>query len=510
MHSPRLFSPEVSADLDTIASATATCATVVDAAALTVLAGVIGQRVSVYGAGGAPTPLSLLTAVLVPPVAEALSLATQLTAPLEAAEQELVESFGSTPQESARLRLKYAEQEIDMMNRIDPQVDKVTELKQRLREAELVAGTRILFHDPEFMALEACLERAHHRALLTCFSSDHLVDELGSHREVLAQFLRWGANSQLSLKNAPDTGYAITTLAVLRGSAFQILPSLRTRGNQVVPFMAIDGPAEFGAQAFAPRPELRAWPALVRGFLHERLHGKLRVLGLPPDTHVHVNALLNEVVEPAAAGNPGIAPFLAPATTVLLRTAALVALTENMGATAVSASALSAAYAFTRPWVESHARLLAVQVPPASGIKKPVVVRPPDFGVDRALLIDHLHRRTGERWRNIKMNLPKGRASGYWEHVLTVLKVNAIVRIGPKHVVTLNPPPPGCTPAEFYGTLPVFTAESDEANLWVPTNDEATNSLRPSSGPAAPDELTGPVDLSIDAFDRQFSEDYMR
>ena len=280
MHSPRLFSPEVSADLDTIAAATATCATVVDAAALTVLAGVIGQRVSVFGAGGTPTPLSLLTAVLVPPVAEALSLATQLTAPLEAAEQELVDSFGSTPLETARLRLKYAEQEIEMMNRIDPQLDAVTDLKQRLREAELVAGTRILFHDPEFMALEACLERAHDRALLTCFTSDHLVDELGSHRDVLAQFLRWGENSQLSLKTAPDAGYAITTLVVLRRAAFQILPSLRTRENEVVPFMAITGPAEFGAQAFAPpagTPGMAGAVARIPARTHPRETPRARV-----------------------------------------------------------------------------------------------------------------------------------------------------------------------------------------------------------------------------------------
>ncbi len=486
----RLFSAEVSADLDAIGAATATSPAVVDAAALTVLAGVIGQRVSVCGAGGEPTPLSLLTAVLVPPVAESMSLAAQLTEPLEAAQQEIIDSFGDSPQETARLRLKYAQDEMAMIDRIDPRPEKVTELKQRLREAELVAGTRILFHDPGLQGIEAYLERAHDRALLTCFTNDHLLEELSSHRDVLTQFLRWGANARLSLKKAPDAGYAITTLAVMHRSAFQVLPSLRTGLNEVLPFLAIDGAAQFGAQSFAQRPTLRAWPTLLRQFLHERIHGKLRVLTLPADTHVHVNVLLNEVVEPLAAGNPGIAPFLPTATTVLLRTAAIVALTENVEATAVSEAALSAAYAFNRHWVQVHGDILAALFPPPPRPRRPVIVRPPDIGVDRRLLIDHLHRRTGDRWRNIKMRLPRGRANRHWERLLTELKANGIVRIHPKKVVELNPPPVGVTAEDFYGTLVVYPGETDANKLWVPTEQQHNSKSSYQSVPDAPDMLT--------------------
>ena len=102
MNTPRLFSPGVTADLDTIGAAIAISSAVMDAAALTVLAGVIGQRVFVSGANGKLTPLSLLTAVLVPPVAESRSLVQLLTAPLEAAQQATFESSADTPEAHGR------------------------------------------------------------------------------------------------------------------------------------------------------------------------------------------------------------------------------------------------------------------------------------------------------------------------------------------------------------------------------------------------------------------------
>ena len=490
---PRLFSPRVSADLDAIGAGTATSSAVVDAAALTVLAGTIGQRVFVCGANGEPTPLSLFTAVLVPPVAESSSLALQLTAPLEAAQQEIIDSFGTTPEEAARLRLEYAEQEMEAINSIDPQPQKVTALKQRLREAELVVGSRILFHDPGLQGITAYLERAHHQALLTCFSSDHLLHELSSHRGVLAQFLHMGTEARLTLKTAPTVGYSITTLAVMHRHTLVVLPSLRTGLNEVMPFLAIDGPAQFGPQTFVERPVLEEWPALLRRFLHERVHGETRLLTLPADTYVHVNAMLNEVVEPLAAANPGIASFLAPATTVLLRTAALVTLAEDVGATVVSGSALAAATGFCRHWVQVHGDLLSALYPRPPKPRRPLIVRPPDLAVDRRHLIDHLQRRTCDRWRNSRMNLPK-RGSGLWEHLLVELKTNAIVRIHPKHVVELNPPPPGNEAEEFYAMLSVYPGETEARNLWVPSIQQRPRGPSASNRPDATDVLTGAVD----------------
>ncbi len=457
---PRLFSPAVSADLDYIAAITGVAPSSVDVAALTVLAGVIGQRVAIPAQGGYLQPVSLLTAVTVPPLAECARLSRLLTGEIIARADEVRNRWhgANIPAKLDELKRKEEMLQGDGGSEAEEQ-----NLRTEIAEAKFVAQSAVLEHDPGIMGVSTTLERAHDRALLVCYSSNYLLGEFKEGREILGQFLQQGVHGQLSLKKNPADGFVISALSIVQQNAVPMFMQWHGENHDVIPFMLVDERAEFGAQFFEQSQITGAWPALAATFFRERVLGDHRTLALPPDTYRVINGLVSGSVEPLIVGNPALAPFFSTAASVLLRTAAIVSLADDIQTKSVSTSALMTAAGFCHHWFGSHARALAKHLPKPSPRRRSVIVHA-DLATDRNILIDHIRRRGGMSWRNIRMALPRARSARYWEQMLSVMKQSGRVSIGPKRTVQLNAPPAGVDSETYYSL--VRDVEPRLGDLW--------------------------------------------
>lgn len=115
-------------------------------------------------------------------------------------------------------------------------------------------------HEAGLTAIPTTVERAHDKALLVCYSSNHLLGEFSHGREMLGQFLKLGVHGQLALKKSPDKEHVLTSLAIVQRNTVPLFLNFRTNEHEAVPFLLIDEPAKFGPGMFAPMPpDTGAW-----------------------------------------------------------------------------------------------------------------------------------------------------------------------------------------------------------------------------------------------------------
>jgi hypothetical protein len=436
-----LFSGVLHDEMLALAETTGVGVPTVEAAALTLLSGLIGQRVLLPSTDGA-IPLSLLTVAVLPPVKESMALIGKLAGTVNTAWRDAQGDFYDGRDAAEHFIKQYAVM-LDAYKKLGDPV-KLAEHVAKLAQAKLALADKLVIGDGE--KSPSLFANAHDRTVTWAVTGHGLFNAEGETREQLTALMGSGFSNRRGEDRGKGEGRTLAALVGITRPSVSYVAAFKS-----VPFLVMESPSQ-GITKLGPYPALTAWRNAVAAFLYERMHSPTRILTTPDSLGQETERFLKQGINALTDRNPALMPYLAQGLTVMLRTAALLTLVEDPKALAIASTALTRAVDYCVFWMRAHAKAIGRVLP------KPAVPRRPltkDFDVplDRGRLLALVSKNGAVSWRQIQQNIARARPKAYWDARLLELKERGCVVFQEAQIVSIPIPPERLAVLEGEGFL---------------------------------------------------------
>ncbi len=436
MKTPEIFTGPLHDEMVTIAESTGVGVPTVEATALTLLSGLIGQTVLLPGSCGA-TPLSLLTVAILPPIKESQILIGAMVGTIDDACRDAQTAFGDSDSKVAQHFLDSYSKQVAGMEKLG-YAPGIEDLKNKYEQARLAVCNKLVM-GPNDKLSEQVLANAHDGTLTWAVTGDDLLKLEGKPREAFIELTGLGFTNTHGKDRAKGQGHALAAVIGIARPSLRYVAAFKDEGEPV-PFLVIESPTESGLAKLGRFRSIPVWKKVISAFLHERMFSPIRVLASPANLGPETGRFLKQGINALTDRNPALMPFLSPGLTVMLRVAALLTLVDDPKATAVAPAALTKAADFCTYWMKSHAKAIGRVLPRPAMPRRPMQK---EFNVplDRGRLLVSISKRGTVSRKQIRENMARARPRGYWDARLMELEERGCVAYQAKMSVSILPMP---------------------------------------------------------------------
>ncbi len=437
MNTPKLFTGMLHDEMVTIAESTGVGVPTVEATALTLLSGLIGQTVLLPGPCGA-TPLSLLTVAILPPIKESQILIGALVGTIDDACRDAQPAFGDGDSKVAQQFLESYSKQVAGMEKLG-YAPGIEDLRNKYEQARLAVCNKLVM-GPEDKPSEQVLANAHDGTLTWAVTGDDLLKLEGKPREAFIELTGLGFTNTHGEDRAKGQGHALAAVIGITRPSLRYVAAFKDKGAPV-PFLVMESPTETGLAKLGRFRAIPAWKKVISAFLHERMFSPTRILATPANLGPETGRFLKQGINALTDRNPALMPYLAEGLTVMLRTAALLTLVDDPKALAIAPAALTRAVDFCSYWMKSHAKAIGRVLPRPAMPRRPM---PTTFNLplDRGRLLNFVSKRGTVSRKQIRENMARARPKGYWDTRVMELESRFCIAYQAKMSVSVIPMPP--------------------------------------------------------------------